>query len=60
MHGNVQAEVPDARCHFAKKRLSLLLADAYQGDGGHVMWPAGGELSLELCHECGKAINGVG
>jgi len=66
MHGNVRAEVSDAHCHFAdpinkgSQRLSLLLADAYQGDGDQVMRPAGDELSLELCHECGKAVNGVG
>jgi len=66
MHDNVRAEVPDAHCHFVEpiskgsQRFSLLLADAYQGDGGQVMWSASGKLSLELCHECGKAINGVG
>ena len=66
MHGNVRAMVPDAHCQFAEpinkgsQRLSLLLADAYQGDGGQVMRPVGGKLSFELHHECGEAINGVG
>jgi len=66
VHGNVRTEVLDAHFHFAKpihkgsQRLSLLLADTYQGDGGQVMRSAGGKLSLELRHECGKAINGIG
>jgi len=66
MHGNVRTQVPDAHCHFAEpinkgsQRLSLLLADAYQGDGGQVVWPTSGELGLQLRHEGGKAVNGVG
>jgi len=66
MHGNVRAQVPDAHCHLAEPinkgsyGLSLLLVDAYQGDGGKVVRPAGRELGFKLCHKCGKAVNGVG
>jgi len=66
MHGNVRAQISDAHCHLAEpinkgsQRLSLLLADAYQGDGGQMVWPAGRELGLKLCHKCGKAVDGVG
>jgi len=66
MHGNVRAQILDVHCHLAEpinkgsQRLSLLLADAYQGDGGQVVRPTGCELGLKLCHECGKAVNGVG
>jgi len=66
VHGNVQAQIPDAHCHLAEpihkgsQRFALLLANAYQGDGGQMVRPAGRELSFKLCDERGKAIDGVG
>jgi len=66
MHGNVWAQILDAHCHLTEpinkgsQGLSLLLADAHQGDGCQVVRSAGGELGLKLRHECGKAANGLG
>jgi len=66
VHGNVRDQIPDAHCdltepiHKGPQRLSILLADAYQGDGGQMVRPAGRELSFKLSDERGKAIDGVG
>jgi len=66
VHGHVRAKVSDAHgllvesVNKGSEGLSLLLADAYQGDRCQVMWPAGSKLSLKLYHECVEAINGIG
>jgi len=66
VHGHARAQILDAHCHFVEpihkgyQRLSLLLADAYQSDGGQMVRPAGRELSFKLCDERGEAIDGIG
>ena len=66
VHGYVRVEILNAHRYFVEpvnkgsQRLSLLLEDANQGDGGQVVQAACGELCLKLRHQHREAIGGEG
>jgi len=66
MHGHIWAEVLNAHCYLAEsiergpQGLSLLLADANQGNGGQVVRSACGKLRLKLGHQCREDVDRVG